>query len=109
MAVSSFAGGSVGTMKMLSRMGQSCGIKVPEMLTSSAWQFTFYEVYSAIYANEPAQFVFQNPTVRIPWWDFPHPALLPEIAGKRLKELYDLAIDKVESLNPTISTPSIVI
>eukprot|EP00928_Gymnodinium_smaydae_P099573 TRINITY_DN9542_c0_g1_i1.p1 TRINITY_DN9542_c0_g1~~TRINITY_DN9542_c0_g1_i1.p1 ORF type:complete len:596 (-),score=80.20 TRINITY_DN9542_c0_g1_i1:188-1975(-) len=108
MAVSSFAGGTVSNLGMLSRMGELGGLTVPQLITSSAWQFTFFELYSAIYTNTPAQFVMQNPTVRIPWWDFPHPTLLPGVAEKRLKVLYELAMIEVASLNPSVS-PVIVV
>jgi hypothetical protein len=99
MAVSSFAGGSVSNMDNIAEMGGAAGMIVPQFLTTASWQFTFMEVYSRVYVNVPAQFVLEPPTIRIPWWDFPHPSVPASVSQARLGELYTMALHEAERLN----------
>jgi len=103
MAVSSFAGGSVSNMDNLAQMGAAAGMQVPQFSTTAIWQFTFMEVYSKLYVNAPAQFVMQPPTIRISWWDFPHPSVPASVSQARLGELYGLALREAERLNADTS------
>jgi len=100
MAVSSFAGGSVSNLKVFEQLGNMIGVTVPQFLTSATWQWTWLELYSKIYPNDAVQFVMQNPTLRLPWWDFPSPMKANSLITKQLSELYDIAMAELEQLNP---------
>merc|ERR1711972_995666 len=99
MAVSSFAGGAVSNMDVMGRIGELSNQSIPQFSTSARWQFTWYELYSQVYTNSPVQFVMQPPTVRIPWWDFPHPSVPADVSQARLGELYSLALQEAERVN----------
>merc|ERR550532_1775710 len=100
MAVSSFAGGAVSNMDVMGRIGKLANRSIPQFSTSAGWQFTWYELYSQVYTNSPVQFVMQPPTVRIPWWDFPHPTVPADQTEQDLARLYDLALGELLRLNP---------
>jgi len=104
MAVSSFAGGSVSNLGVFAYLGNMTGMTVPQFLTSASWQWTWFELYSKIYTNDAVQFVMQNPTLRLPWWDFPSPLKPNSLIAKQLSELYNLAIAELGNLNPHSSS-----
>jgi hypothetical protein len=79
MDVSSFAGGFVCNVDILTNMAKKIGEGFPQFVTNQRWQFDWAVWYSQRFPGRPAQFTEQQPDFRVPFWDFPSTTGAPSL------------------------------